>query len=149
MKKELKCKVCGSPYVVNRTHKLCHIHNQERLHGEDWKKRLKRRIKPISEKKKKVLDKKNKVYEEMDSKWNGRCTGCKEAIPCSHSHIIPVSEAPELECEEENITHHCFDCHSKWETHNIEVMVGLYDFRENMAYIKRVRPLYYNRLMNK
>ena len=92
---------------------------------------------------------KKKAYEIVDNNWDGICTGCGVEKPCTHSHIIPISEDLNLESEPENITHHCMDCHLKWESHNILIMNELLDFKKNMKYIQKMNLLYYNRIFNK
>lgn len=101
----------------------------------------------ISKKYQERLRRKREAYEEFDRNNDGICKGCGQFKPGSHSHIIPISEAPELEAEVENITWHCMECHNIWESHSIDIMKQLKDFDKNMEYIKKMKPLYYNRLM--
>lgn len=102
----------------------------------------------ISKKYQERLKKKKEAYAKFDETNDGICKGCGQFKPGSHSHIVPISEAPELEAEVENITWHCIEtCHQKYESHNIEIMKTMLDFEENMAYIKKMKPMYYNRLM--
>lgn len=99
--------------------------------------------------KKVIRDRKRKeAYAKFDETNDGVCQGCGLEKPGSHSHIIPISEAPELEAEIDNITWHCIQCHKKYESHNIDIIRTMLDFEKNMNYIKCVRPLYYNRLIS-
>jgi 5-methylcytosine-specific restriction endonuclease McrA len=106
-------------------------------------------MRQVSKKKAERNRKKQEAYRKFDENCDGICSGCGEMKPSSHSHIVPVSEAPELESEVENIRWHCMECHKKHESHNIEVMRTMLDFEENMEYIRKVRLLYYNRLLSK
>lgn len=106
-------------------------------------------MKKISKKYQDRLRKKRAAYEEFDKNNDGTCSGCELVKPGSHSHLIPISEAIELESEVKNIKWHCMDCHSLWESHDIEKMSKMLDFEENMEYIKETRPMYYERLMSK
>ena len=112
----------------------------------------KKRIKQISSKEKVRKDELSKVYEEIDNERERICSGCHglKGRALSHSHIIPRSECKELEADTENITFHCLEnCHPIWESNNINLMKSLDAFEKNMAYIKRVRPNYYNALNKK
>lgn len=104
-------------------------------------------MKKISNKKALRNRKKKEAYNKFDQDNDGICKGCHQMKPGTHSHIIPISEAEELESVVENITWHCSECHLEWESHDLQRMSKLLDFESNMAYIKKIRPLYYNRLM--
>lgn len=104
-------------------------------------------MRKVSKKYQERLRKKKAAYEEFDRNNDGTCKGCGLEKPGSHSHRIPISEAPELESVVENITWHCMSCHTIYESHNVQEMSKMLDFEENMDYIKRVRPMYYERLM--
>lgn len=100
--------------------------------------------------KKVIRDRKRKeAYAKFDETNDGVCQGCGLEKPASYSHVIPISEDINLESEIENIRWLCITCHILWETHNIDQMKKLLCFEESMNYIKCVRPLYYNRLINK
>jgi hypothetical protein len=107
-------------------------------------------MRKISKKYQERLKKKKETYAKFDEENDGICKGCGRFLPGSHSHLIPISESKDLESVVENITWHCIEtCHSRWESHNIEEMSKMLDFEDNMSYIQKVKPLYYNRLINK
>jgi hypothetical protein len=109
-------------------------------------------LKRQSKKRQRINQEKRRIYQELGSEENwieSICSGCEQRKPLSHSHIIPISEAPELENEKKNIKPHCCECHLEWESHNIERMRKLKDFKENMTYIYNIKPLYYAKLNGK
>jgi hypothetical protein len=107
-------------------------------------------MKRQSEKYKERLRKKNEAYAKFDETNDGVCSGCGQFKPGSHSHVIPISEALELEAEIKNIRWHCIEiCHPRWESHNIKEMSKMLDFEQNMEFIKKMKPFYYERLINK
>jgi coenzyme F420-reducing hydrogenase gamma subunit len=92
----------------------------------------------------------SKVYRQIASEREMVCTGCGTSQNLSNSHIIPRSRQPNMTTEPTNITYHCLDkCHPIWETHDIRQMKQLFDFEDNMQYIKVWDIDYYNVLMNK
>lgn len=103
---EIVCKVCGSKWVVNKTHKLCDKCNQLRLHGksrterainkaksntEPYKhtktqseasKRAKKGIKRgISDKAKKTIEQDELIYEEVFNTTENKCENCDCKLP--------------------------------------------------------------------
>lgn len=112
-------------------------------------------MRQLSLKKGKVKTQLNKVYQKIDEEREHICSGCGRGdIPLSHSHLIPVGTNQSLECEENNIQLHCLDwgnrkgCHTKWESHNIEEIKDMNDFKENMDYVRSVDETYYYLLLN-
>jgi hypothetical protein len=151
--KNIICKVCGSSYVVNKTHKLCYKHNKDRLNSRSGKKKKKKTIRKKSEKQK-LIDKEYKaVLRKIDYTRKKVCSGCgkKESaiIKLSHSHIISRSDCkrigrPELIYDERNITYHCLDwldhegCHRKWE--DPKKRKTLLDYERNIKIIEELAP---------
>lgn len=76
------------------------------------------------------------------------CTGCpsKDIDGLTHSHLIPRSRRPDLIAEYKNITYHCVECHSKWESVD---RVQLLDYERNMLIIKDLDEEYYQILLMK
>lgn len=138
-KNNLSCSVCGSIYVVNRTHSLCHEHNQERLHGKNWKEDKIKRYKPLSKKKlteykkhkklkhnsikqlsrsqSRINNDLKKVYAKINNERLPKCESCgawHTIFPLSHSHIISVDRCKkigrlDLITDERNILLECFE----------------------------------------
>jgi len=112
-------------------------------------------ISPVSKKKSKELNLRNKTYEEIDKTREHVCSGCGSSTkPLSHSHLIPVSFDKRFESDPRNIKFHCMEtpgdegCHRRWESHNLSKMMTLLDFEENMKYVQEVCFKYYNKIVN-
>jgi hypothetical protein len=104
-------------------------------------------MKRISQKGQESRRKKAEAYAKFEEANDMICKGCGKYGPGSRSHLIPISEDKSLESVLENIVWHCIPCHQKFESHNIEIMKTMLDFEKNMEYIKRMKPLYYERLI--
>lgn len=153
---------CDKP-IVNRRHMLCNECNRKRLHPDTESfeiKRQKQRIalvnkykpKPISIKQKQRNIEITDTYREMARVRERMCTGCGTTQRLSHSHIIPRSRRKDLEANIDNLTYHCLSigdirgCHDIWEHGTMEEKKSLYDFEQNMQYIKSVDEVYYRLL---
>jgi hypothetical protein len=104
-------------------------------------------MKKISAKGKQRLKDKKEAYAKFEENNDHICKGCGKYGAGSRSHLIPISEAKELECDLDNIVWHCLECHQKFESHNVEIMKDMLDFELNMLYIQKTKPFYFNRLM--
>lgn len=161
IKKENKCSKCGSPYVVNKKYSLCYDCNYFRMHGrskyevskENQKKREETKPKKIYKFKVRVNQEKINAYKKFDKKKQDEdevyCTGCGTTSCLSHSHLVPVSFNEDLEADVNNITYHCLamegqkGCHNKWESRDINLMLELNDFEENLEKVKKLDYQYY------
>ncbi|MEX1383180.1 HNH endonuclease signature motif containing protein [Lutibacter sp.] len=138
--KQLNCKECNSPFVVNRTFKLCQYHNNIRLHGKPFLDK-----KPIKQKKK--INPNNAFRERMRAS-NGllTCEGCgvrKEHLDVSH--IIPISLRKDLEEDDRNRQLLCRKCHIIWEHGEKKDKEALICYENNLVLIKQLDNKYYYR----
>ena len=162
---QLKIEVCrGCQYnkpIVNRKHGLCDSCNRDRLHPEQGSyltNRLQQRVallkkvrapKQISEKQKLLNVTIKDTYRIMACNRLHICTGCGTTQRLSHSHLIPRSRRKDLEAAIDNLTYHCLSigeikgCHDIWEHGTLQQKSQLNDFTDNMQYIKRIDPEYY------
>ena len=94
-----------------------------------------------------------KVYEKIAMTRRHVCSNCSTTQWLSHSHLVPKSQAKELETLEENIVYHCLSigkigCHDIWENHKPNA-VFMKDFVPNMKVIYRLSPTYYWQVYHK
>jgi len=106
-------------------------------------------MKKISKKQQKINNKLRKVYKEIALTRPHYCTGCgRSDVPLSHSHIIPRSRRPDLQCDPENITYHCLGnterkgCHQLYEGTKEEKQL-LLDYHKSLEYILEKDTEYY------
>lgn len=126
---EIRCKECGSPYIVNKKYQLCDECNFKRLHDgrskrEVYSQRQKRvlvkPIKPVSKKRTLVCKVDDKIYEEIWREKEHICENCgkelgEEKKSLYFSHILSKGAYPEFRHRKENFNLLCFECHRKWE----------------------------------
>jgi len=165
MKTELKCKVCGSIYVVNKTHKLCNKCNQFRLqeikdsnakisHKKEINTIISKKKKPLkssketTKKRKETLIKDRETYLKVFNTKLSICEECGILLPdifeednrivfiAQYSHILTKAAHPELRHEPENFNRLCLNCHQKWEFGNREIM-NIYT--ENLKIIEKLK----------
>jgi len=115
------------------------------------------RLNSISIKEKSNKIEVNKAYAEMEAAGDYEyCTGCGNHNNLSHSHILGRGVRKDLEADIEGIKPHCLvrqdgseSCHSRWESGDVEKMMSLNDFWDNMEYIKKHDINKHNRIMLK
>lgn len=138
--KQLNCKECNSPFVVNRTFKLCQYHNNIRLHGKPFPSKN-----PI--KKKKKINLNNAIREQMRDKYGLlTCEGCE--VKRNHldvSHLIPISIRKDLEEDGRNTQMLCRACHVIWEHGEKKDKETLICYENNLLLIKELDKQYYYR----
>lgn len=153
----MACSECGNSYpIVNKRYNLCSKCNRIRLDNQSSKKARDIRKKIVKEKDAPDLYiEKAKLYEEIASEREWRCSGCGSPSHLSHSHIISVKKRKDLELVKENIVYDCLSmgekegCHDKWESGNIQKMMEVENFEERMEYIRKIDKKYYNLLITK
>jgi hypothetical protein len=146
------CKVADCDnYVENPDLGLCASCAREARKVPKEKKRYE--IPKISKKKSKALRKKNQAYEKMDRTVPRYCSGCGRAdVPLSHSHLIPVSQRPDLEADLRNIVYDCLSiggrtgCHDIWEHGSLADKMDLNNFQERVKILEELDPEYYHRV---
>lgn len=134
----MECKICGSKWVVNKTHKLCDEHNQIRLHGESRSDRLSKKVSKApkkfrvkrgpSERALKMIEKDEVTYEEVFTNNPHECEECGESLPdqfrdedgkviarWQYSHIVGKGRVPSLRHLITNFNRLCLKCHHTWD----------------------------------
>lgn len=78
------------------------------------------------------------------------CKGCGKSYPgLDKSHILSVGQYKHLELVKENIQLMCRKDHKIWESGNIELMIKLNCFNDNLLFIKQHDLIAYNKLLTK
>lgn len=113
-----------------------------------------RKAAKVSTKQKTINEKLTEIKKSLIVKYQSRCQGCGVQTTCLElSHIIRRSKRPDLVVEKDNCTLHCNwalnQCHRKWDSGNIELMMSLKDYKKNTAYIQKVDTSIYESLMEK
>ncbi len=134
--KGVKCKVCGSPFVINKHFSLCLKHNNIRLNGNQNE--------PVKKTNKKN---ENNEFRERQRDEYGKltCSGCGDRSDHHDvSHIIPVSIERKLENDDLNRDILCRSCHNIWE-HKLEGVKKLLCYDLYLERIKQLSEFYFNR----
>lgn len=128
-------------------------------------KRNNKPLKQRTDKQKEFEEKLKQEYEKFDadkiSTGEWYCTGCFTNQHLSHSHILRQSWCKANGKEElcypysGNVVLHCLSagnkrgCHEKWESGVIEWMIQLYDFWDNLEFIRSVSEQEYQKIYQK
>lgn len=145
IKKEIQCKICGSPRVVNKHFSLCNKHNKERL--SDNKKNKTTSIIKKSEKQNNIDKKYTECINEIKQEREMKCESCGSYNkPLSFSHIISRKRCKEINREDliydkRNIIIECYEaptsfpsaCHNQWELRQLDKCKShmTYDYKIN------------------
>lgn len=155
--------------IVNKTRYLCKEKNHLRLHGETEQETLNKKAQKWSfgQKKKslKSISKKESLNKEKYSEtifWLKEnvpleCSGCGQNQFLSPSHLVRRSDRKDLESNKNNIKWHCMErlipdkfgnmgCHDRWESLDIEKMLSMKDFEENLKIVKSLDNKLFNRI---
>lgn len=157
-----ECSSCKrKSFIVNKTKKLCDDCNYKRLHGGKTKKEVYmekpkriqsfKKVNKVSDKQKeknKILSEVKRKIEEDSIREHGylRCEGC-HCEGMDKSHIISIGQNKSLELEPRNIQLMCRECHTKWESRDINVMKTLFCFKSNLKIMKDLDLESYNKLI--
>lgn len=170
---EQPCSKClKSKPIVNRSKWLCSECNFERLHNgvsraQVYKERASERVeakvprtirakfKPIKQQTSNETETKKKLHElkasiEQKAIDNGvyYCWGCGVGgNSFDKSHILSVKQRKDLELDEDNINLFCRTCHSAWESGDIEKMIVLNSFENDLLYIQKHDSKRYNKIL--
>lgn len=161
-----ECKDCNKErYIVNKKYYLCDDCNYKRMHSGLSKQEVaqskapkERKIKKyyIKPKKKEIKIKSAlselKTYKELEAIHNDEyfCKGCGISYPgLDKSHILSVGQRKDMELIGDNIQLMCRKCHMDWESWNIERMIKLHCFKENLEFIRQYDQETYNKLCTK
>lgn len=113
-------------------------------------------MKNFSNKRQKVQNSYNLILKEIKREREEKCEGCGNLKYLSPSHLIPRSRRPDLIADKRNIRFHCMEglfgkkgCSIIWESGSLEEKQGMFDFEENIEFIKEVDLEYYNCLIGK
>jgi hypothetical protein len=155
-----QCSKCGNQtYLTNRTYKLCENCNCIRMHGvgifewnsckkTDYINKQKEKNKDVKKERipyfsfkgestyKKLLAVKKEVRLEAIANDTYFCKGCGRgdiALDCSH--IIAVSQRPDLQLDKDNINLFCRFCHDVWGSGDIVKMLKINSFKKDVEYI--------------
>lgn len=110
---------------------------------------IRKPIAKVSAKQKVKNTESKKMRSQMAAKVKHECSACGDKKNLSHSHLIPVSQRPELRNDPMNQVYHClFTCHPKWE-HDYQGRKNMPDYHENMAKIKEMDQSFYNQIVEK
>lgn len=172
-----KCK--KNYIIVNKKYGLCNSCNYERLNNKTIIQNRKERhqeslknkkpiqyteiqIKPLNKSKIKQQTIREKQIKtklsllkkeiELDAILNNEyyCKGCgtsKDGL--DKSHILSVGKYKHLELVKDNIQLLCRSCHLAWESNNIDKMMKLNCFEDNLLIIKRYDLETYRKLVTK
>jgi ribosomal protein L37AE/L43A len=170
------CTKCGKNLpIVNRTKWLCNDCNFARLHNgatrasiyrENALKRVeskaprkvRTKFKPLPQQKASEAEIKHKLSIlkkeiEVEAIQNNMyyCWGCGRATGfcggLDKSHILSVGQRKDLELDKTNMNLFCRDCHTKWESWNIDKMIMLHSFEKDFNYIKEKDWRVYNKIL--
>lgn len=119
--------------MVNKFHKLCVKHNNERLYGNEFGKVYNtpiRKSSPLKRSKKsfETVSLDEELYELIFNTHPHECEECGISLPSDfrddkgkvlarwqYSHILPKSTYPELRHNPLNMNRLCLNHHEKWE----------------------------------
>jgi 5-methylcytosine-specific restriction endonuclease McrA len=77
------------------------------------------------------------------------CCGCGKTGVLDCSHILSVGQFKHLELVKENIQLLCRECHHQWENKNIQQVIKLHCFVDNMYILAKYDKASYNKLITK
>ena len=149
----MNCSKCNKPKpIINKKHWLCMDCNFERLHKgvsrvEIYKERAKDRVEfktprivrtkinqqTSKEKtiKKELSEIKKSIDQEAIENGTYFCQGCgKSNGLLDKSHILSVGQRKDLELDKENMNLFCRECHTNYESGNMEKMIILNSFEK-------------------